>query len=286
VASQRECILVLARHLVFLGDALGGLINLYTAQKQFDRAHARIDQAISAQSSNAGLHFLKAQIFGFQHDAGGAEGELNRALELDPNNAAALTALASLYVNTNQPDRAIAKFRQVADPNNKPDTDDAAALTLIGMVEDQINKRDEAVKDYKEALNRNPPADIKAIAENNLAWDYAEYGKGNLDEAVRLAQDVVRSYPDEAGYADTLGWVYYKKVLYGAAVEQLQKAVKQTTATGGDSAVYRFHLGLALAKMSRKPEARQQLQLAVNMGTDKGLTSEQVEEAKQTLATL
>src|SRR5205085_9022753 len=172
-------------------DALGGLLNLYTAQKQFDRAHARIDQAISAQSSNAGLHVLKAQIFGLQRDAGGTEGELNRALEFDPNNAAALTALASLYVNTNQPERAIAKFRQIADPNNKPDTDDATALTLVGMVEDQINKRDEAVKDYKEALNRNPPADIAAMASNNLAWDYAEYNKGNLDEAVRLGQDIV-----------------------------------------------------------------------------------------------
>ena len=265
-------------------DALGGLVNLYTAQKQFDRAHARIDQAINAQPSNAGLHFLKAQIFGIQHDAGGAEGELNRALELDPNNAAALTALASLYVNTNQPDRAIEKFRKIVVA--QPDTDDATALTLIGMVEDQTNRRDEAVKDYKDALNRNPPADIWAIASNNLAWDYAEYNKGNLDEAIRLGQDVVRRYPDVSGYADTLGWVYYKKGLWGAAVEQLQKAMDQTKAVGGDSAVYHFHLGLALAKMSRKPEARQQLQLAVNMGTDKGLTNEQVEEAKQTLATL
>src|SRR5205085_1503695 len=156
-------------------DALGGLINLYTSQKQFDRAHARIDQAISAQSSNAGLHFLKAQIFGLQRDAGGAEGELRRALELDPNNAAALTALASLYVNTNQPERAIAEFRKIVE--NKPDTDDATALTLIGMVEDQTNRRDDAVKDYKDALTRNPSADIAAMASNNLAWDYAEYNK-------------------------------------------------------------------------------------------------------------
>src|SRR5205085_5984892 len=50
-------------------DALGGLINLYTAQKQFDRAHARIDQAIAAHANNAGLHFLKAQIFGVQSGA-------------------------------------------------------------------------------------------------------------------------------------------------------------------------------------------------------------------------
>lgn len=281
-------------------DALGGLMNLYMAQKQFDRAHARIDQAIAAQSNNAGLHFLKAQIYGVQwgqalRENNGEQAkqyvqqtqdELNLALKLDPTNAAAMSSLAHLYINTGQPNQAIAQFRQVA--NTKPDTDGAMALTLIGMIEDQTDKRSDAVKDYKEALNHNPPADIQAIASNNLAWDYAEYSLGNLDEAMRLAQDVVRKYPDQPGYADTLGWVFYKKALYGAAVEQLQRAVDKTTAAGADSAVYRFHLGLALVKMSRNKDARQQLQQAVNLAANQNsvLTSQQVEEAKQALATL
>ena len=64
-----------------------------------------------------------------------------------------------------------------------------------------------------------------AIAANNLAWIYAVYQKGNIDEAVRLAQGVVQQAPNVAGFVDTLGWIYYKKGLYGAAVEQLQKAV-------------------------------------------------------------
>jgi hypothetical protein len=40
---------------------------------------------------------------------------------------------------------------------------------------------------------------------------------------VRLAQGVVQKNPNIAGFVDTLGWVYYKKGLYGAAIEQLQK---------------------------------------------------------------
>ncbi|MFL6209324.1 MAG: tetratricopeptide repeat protein [Pyrinomonadaceae bacterium] len=266
-------------------DSLGGLINIYTKQGQVERAHARIDQAIAAQPTNAPLHYLKAQIYGLQHEAQAAEGELRRTLELDPNNAAALTSLAALYVNTGKPQDAINEYRNVI--NRPPDTDDAAAFTLIGMVEDGLGKRDEAVAAYKEALARNPVGDIAAIAGNNLAWDYAEYGKGNLDEAVRLAQGVVQKAPDEPGFADTLGWVYFKKGLAGAAVEQLQKAVNQTTARGGDSAVYRLHLGRALAAAGRKQEARQQLQQALSMGTEKKLLSpEQLEEARQALATL
>ncbi len=49
-------------------------------------------------------------------------------------------------------------------------------------------------------------------------------GKGNLDEAVRLAQGVVQKNPNVAGFIDTLGWVYYKKGLYGSAVEQLAES--------------------------------------------------------------
>jgi tetratricopeptide (TPR) repeat protein len=272
-------------------DSLGGLINIYTKQGQPDRAHARIDQAIATQAAAppatmSGLHFLKAQIYGLQHDAQAAEGELRRTLELDPNNAAALTSLAALYVNTNNPQKALDEYRNVI--NRPPDTDDAAAFTLIGMVEDGLGKRDEAVAAYKDALARNPVGDIAAIAGNNLAWDYAEYGKGNLDEAVRLAQGVVQKAPDEPGFADTLGWVYFKKGLAGAAVEQLQKAVNQTTARGGDSAVYRLHLGRALAAAGRKQEARKELQQALSLGTanKNQLSPEQLEEARQALATL
>ena len=264
--------------------ALGGLINIYTKAQQFDRAHARIDQALAAQPNNAGLHFLKAQIYGVQQNVEGTKGELERTLALDPNNAAALTALAAVYVNTNNPQAAIDQYREVT--ARPPDTDDAAALTLIGMVEDGRGNRDAAVAAYKDALARNPQPDIAAIAGNNLAWDYAEYGKGNLDEAVRIAQGVVQKYPDEPGYSDTLGWVYFKKGLAGAAVEQLQKALNQTTARGNDSALYRLHLGRALAAMGRKMEARQHLQKAVEMGEKKALSPEQLEDARQALATV
>ena len=71
-------------------------------------------------------------------------------------------------------------------------------------------------------MEKDPNA---VIAANNLAWLYAVTGKGNIDEALRLAQGVVQKNPNVAGFVDTLGWVYYKKNLHAAAVEQLRKAV-------------------------------------------------------------
>lgn len=256
-------------------DALNGLINnVYSKQKRLDLAHARVDQALGGQPNNPALHYLKAHVYGFEQNAQGAEAELRRSLELDSNYLAAYFDLAALFVNTNQQERAIAEYRKVLD--RRPD--DASTYTLIGMLEDSRGNQDAAIQSYRKALEIDPNA---AIAANNLAWAYAVYGKGNLDEAVALAQGVVQKFPDQPGFADTLGWVYYKKGLNDPAVEQLEKVV----AKAGDSASYRFHLGMALAGKGDKAGARRELEQALRLG-EKQPNFTNAEEARKTLATL
>ena len=59
-----------------------------------------------------------------------------------------------------------------------------------------------AVDYYRKALERDPNA---VMAANNLGWLYAVQGKGDIDEAVRLAQGVVQKNSTIAGFVDTLG---------------------------------------------------------------------------------
>ena len=143
---------------------------------------------------------------------------MNKALELDPNYLPAYSALGRSFINSKQEDRAIAEYQKIIAlrPEN------ATPYTLIGILEDQRKNYDAATENYRKALEKDPNS---IIAANNLAWLYAVTGKGNLDEAVRLAQGVVQKNPNVAGFIDTLGWVYYKKNLHTAAVEQLRKAV-------------------------------------------------------------
>ncbi|HEX8887588.1 MAG TPA: tetratricopeptide repeat protein [Pyrinomonadaceae bacterium] len=256
-------------------DALNGLINnVYARQKRLDLAHARVDQALEKKPDVPSLHYLKAHIYGFEQNAQGAEGELRRALELDPNYLAAYFDLAALFVNTNQQERAIAEYQKII--ARRPD--DPSTYTLLGMLEDSRGNHDAAIEDYRKAVGIDPNA---AIAANNLAWSYAVYGKGNLDEAQALAQGVVQKFPDEPGFADTLGWVYYKKGLNDSAVEQLQKAV----AKSGESATYRFHLGMALAGKGDKAGARRELQQALRLA-EKLPAFPEGDEARKTLASL
>jgi tetratricopeptide (TPR) repeat protein len=263
-------------------NSLRGLVNVYFARNQANLAHARVDQSIAAQPNNASLHFLKGQIYGFERNASGAESEFRRALEIDPNYLAAYSSLGALFVNTNQQERAIEEYSRIVERS----PDNAAAYTLIGMLEMNRQNIDAAIDNYRKALAKDESA---VFAANNLAWLYAEYGKGNMDEAVRLAQSAVQANPGVPSFSDTLGWVYYKKGLYGAAAEQLRKAVTVDEEAarrnnGMPSPTYRFHLGVALAAKGDKAGARKEIETALRLGEKQNFPD--VGEAKKALATL
>jgi tetratricopeptide (TPR) repeat protein len=264
-------------------QALNGLLTFYSQQQQaYDKAHARIDQAISSNPNNASLHFLKAQVFGWQHDVQGTEGELRKAIELDPNYVAAYFSLGNLFINSGQTDRAIAEFQEIL----KRQPDDQASYTMIGMLEDSRKNYDAAIDNYKKALEKDPNT---IIAANNLAWLYAVTGKGNLDEAVKLAQSVVQKNPNVAGFIDTLGWVYYKKTLYGAAAEQLQKAVSldeefARANNKNPSASYHYHLGMALKGKGDSAGAKRELEASIRLADKTPFPD--IEEAKKALTSL
>ena len=263
-------------------NALRGLTNIFAAQKKTADAHVRIDQVIAAQPNNASLHFLKGRIYGFEMNAQAAEAEFRRALEIDGNYLAAYSALAALFVNTNQQQRAIEEYRRIVE--RQPDN--PAIYTLIGMLEMSLQNIDAAIDNYRKALSLDQNA---TFAANNLAWLYAIHNKGNLDEAVRLAQGAVQSNPEVSSFVDTLGWVYYKKGLYGVAAEQLRKAVSvdETVArrnNGTPSPTFHYHLGAALAAKGEKAAARREIENALKLSEK--TTFPEADEARKALATL
>ena len=262
--------------------ALDGLITQYARTKDFDKAHSRVDQALGQYPNVSWLHYLKGQVYGYQNNASAAEAEFRRALEIDPNYLRAYSSLAALYISSKQEDRAIAEYKKIL--AIRPDN--PSVYTLIGMLEDARQNYDGAIESYRKALELDQNA---SIAANNLSWLYAVTGKGNIDEAVRLAQAVVQRNPDVAGYADTLGWVYYKKNLFAAAADQLQKAVNLDEAAaravnGSPSATYRYHLGMALKGKGDKDGSRRELETALRLAEKRPFPD--AEEAKKALATL
>jgi tetratricopeptide (TPR) repeat protein len=244
-------------------QALTALVNLAAVDRRLDQARARVEELSAAQPNNAALHYLRGLAYSKFNDTQGpdaarAEEALRRAVQADPDFVAAYSALAALYFNSNQPDRAIAQYGEIT--RRRPD--DFVAIRNIGMIEAQRNNREAAAEYYRRVLSIRPD---EPVAANNLAMLYADYGIGNADEAMRVAQDVVRRFPNEAGFADTLGWVYYRRGLHTAAVEQLQRAVAGASKGGRDNSLYRWHLGAALAAKGDKAGARRELQKSLDL---------------------
>jgi len=261
---------------------LNGLITLYAKMGQVDKAHAKVDQLLASYPNSAALHYFKGQAYGFQQNVQGAEAEFRKALELDSSYIAAYSALGAMFINLKQEDRAIAEYQKIL--SIRPDN--ATVYTLIGMLEDSRKNYDAAADNYRKALEKDQNA---VIAANNLSWLYAVTGKGNLDEALRMSQGVVQKNPNIAGFVDTLGWVLYKKNLYDAAADQLQKAVSldeaaARTAKGSPSATYQYHLGMALKEKGDKAGSRRALETALKLGEQKPFPD--AEEARKALASL
>ena len=243
---------------------------------QFASLHSRIDHALALWPKDAALHYLNAQVYGYEKDSKGAESELRRAMEIDPGHVPSYNSLAALYINSNQPERAIGVLRQLLEC--KPS---AQTYSLMGTVEFNRKNYEAAAQSYRKALELDPNSDIAA---NNLAWLYSEAEwKVDLDEAVRLARGVVERNPKEPVFADTLGVAYYMKGLYTEALKHLSNAVSLARERGTDSEFFRFHLGMALAASGDKEAARRELIKALELG---GESFKQAEQARKVLASL
>jgi tetratricopeptide (TPR) repeat protein len=262
--------------------ALSGLLTLHARNNQLDKGQARVEQLLASYPNSATLHYFRGHIYRLQNNVQGAEAEFRKSLDLDPNYLAAYSALGEMFINLKQEDRAIAEYQKIL--AIKPDN--ATVYTLIGMLEDARKNYDAAADNYRKALEKDQNS---VIAANNLSWLYAVTGKGNLDEALRLAQGVVQKNPNIAGFIDTLGWVYYKKNLYDLAADQLQKAVALDEAAAraaktSPSATYQFHLGMALKGKGDKEGSRRALEASLRLGEQKPFPY--ADEAKQALASL
>jgi tetratricopeptide (TPR) repeat protein len=266
-------------------DALSGLISVSTRQKQFQAAHEKIDRAITENSNDKKLlpafYYLKSDVFRAENNLQAAESELAKAIELDDTYLPAYSAYAALLISQNQTERAIEQYKKVVGKKQS-----ASVYTLIGMLEDARGNFDEAEKNYRKALEIAPET---PIAANNLAWNIADTERGNLDEALTLAQACVDKNAANAGFYDTLGWVYFKKGLISPAVEQLKKAVALEDADASRNGraanpAYRLRLGQALASSGDKPSARKEVEIALQ--SEKDLSQKEVQDAKSLLSSL
>nr|MBI3405525.1 tetratricopeptide repeat protein [Acidobacteriota bacterium] len=234
-------------------EALSGLIVTYAGEKKLSLATQRIRTQIAKSPSNSAFYYLLAQVLRDQKDLAGAEGALNKSLELDKNNLDALALLGQIQVQSNALDRAEASYNILT----KERPTDPRGYILLGAVNELKKNNSKAEEMYKQAIELQ--AD-NPIASNNLAFLIAERG-GNLDVAMTYAETARKALPDSPNVADTLAWIYFKRGRYGLAIELLEESVHKEAS----SPTFHFHLGLAYQKLDNKPKAKLHLERALQL---------------------
>jgi len=149
------------------------------------------------------------------------------------------------------------------------------AQMLMATMYELKGQKDKANEYYRKILEINKNF---APAANNLAWNYAEHG-GNLDTALWLAQKAREANPNEPSYADTLGWIHYKKRNYDTAVALLKESSENFK---NSNPTVLYHLGRAHQKAGQKEPAAEALKRALVLNPNFA----EAEDAKRALQEL
>jgi tetratricopeptide (TPR) repeat protein len=250
-------------------DALGGVLNVFVVQRQPDRAIAAARAQLSKVPKSAGFHIMLGQLLMEQsHDSAGAEQEFKTAADMDKKNSEALIKLGMVQNLSGHPDQALQTFLD----GSKVNPNEIAFYLLAGGIYETKQDWEHARQQYSRVLEiqRDNP-----LASNNLAYVMLQQG-GNVEVAFAMAQTARRQLPDNPNTADTLGWAFYKKNVYGSAINLFKEAVTAQP----QNPLFNCHLGLAYAKSGQRALARQQLDKVVRIKPD----FPELDELRQALA--
>ena len=162
-----------------------------------------------------------------------------------------LSLIQADYFETKYDD-ATTKLNAVLAANPKQPT----ALLWLGYIEMKRGNHPAAIDQFRKVLEVNPD---DAQAGNDLAYEMAEH-TSDLDGALKYAQHAVEIAPNQAAFADTLGWILYRKGLYPSALPYLEQAN-----TNPNDVVAKYHLAMAYAKMGNHSQSVATLQVALKL---------------------
>jgi tetratricopeptide (TPR) repeat protein len=134
----------------------------------------------------------------------------------------------------------------------------AEALTALALLHDRNQNVEASDSCYQLALAADPD---HPVALNNYAYRLAERGD-RLDEALEMAQRAVAIMPENASFLDTLGWVYFVRGDYAAALKWIREAVD----TGDAGAAIFEHLGDIQERLGNAEDARRSWEQALHLG--------------------
>ncbi|HED00461.1 MAG TPA: tetratricopeptide repeat protein [Proteobacteria bacterium] len=195
------------------------LARLYAGQRRFDQAEAEL-RAVADMDKTSEDHLLPlVQFLILKRQVTEAEGLLTGFIQKNPGGYKARFALAEIYLNTRQPEKALKVYEEAAahDPKN-PNAGRARsqmALVYLGQ-----GKLDKALEITAGVLEDNP-RDISALRVQGRAY----LAKKDAVNAVSALRTLVKEVPKDPEALLFLGQAHRLNKEYSLAEEQFKKAL-------------------------------------------------------------
>lgn len=225
----------------------------YVAENQIALGIQFLQQAIASRPDDAMLRVELARMYLWRGQRADAISTLQGAMKLAPSNPESDVLLADVYAADNKGEQAL---QLLTAATHKPGTN-ADLLMRAGMVFERLQRWNEARDAYERSLQLD---DSNAIAKNNLASVLADHG-GDLNVALTLAQQAKEKLVDSPEVSSTLGWIYYKKQVYGMAIKYLEDSATKDQ----KNATFQYELGMTQWKLGNTAEARRSLARALQL---------------------
>ena len=180
---------------------------------------------------------------------------LKRAIQLDPNYAAAYSGLAETYHIdvimgwAEAPNAVLARAEEMADKALRLDNSDVRAHVILGRVHILHNQYEQATVEIDRAIAINPNDALGLAGRGNiLMW------LGQTDAAISTLEQAQRIDPELNPIdRNALGLAYYQARRYDAAIAQAELNLRKT-----ESASFSYvTLAAAYAQQNRVEEAAQ-----------------------------
>jgi len=230
--------------------ALDVLRQSYLAQKQPAQAIQKVKEFAAKAPKSAPVQQFLGSVLAVSGNLPEARAALVAATKEDPKFVPAYLSLVQLDIAEKRWGDAEARLQDLLPISNS----DPLPHIWLGNISATKGDNARALKYYQDALAADPN---NTQALNNLAYLTSEFGN-NPNAALRYAQKARELAPGMPQYADTLGWILYRKGLYDGAV----KALQQSGSYEGDI-VWKYHLAMAYAKAGNIAEGRAVLNAAL-----------------------
>jgi len=218
--------------------ALEALKETYLAQKNAPMALQKVKEYAASQPKSAPVQDFLGLMLLSQGSRAEARTAFAAAIATDPKYVQADLALAQLDAAQGNINAAKKRLETVL----ATDAGNPTAQLWLGIIQEKTGDRGAAIELYRKVAQANPGS---AQALNNLAYLLSEVAN-KPDEALKYAQEAVELVPEQPAYCDTLGWILYRKGVYGAALPYLERAGSNNT--DKNNVVWKYHLAMAYSK--------------------------------------